>query len=112
MTSMEHREPTGASIGDGHDVETHGDVPESRKRAVSEEDTLEREAKRARSPCPLEVSSASWPIALSVAEHADRSGGHDRSSVSLGSTRVRDPQRGDAPLVAPVVSPRAGGRGR
>ena len=41
MTSVEHREPTAASIGGGCDTETCGDVPESRKCATSEDTAVE-----------------------------------------------------------------------
>jgi len=105
VTSVEHCEPMTTSIGGGRDVETRGDVPESRKRPVSEDTALEQERKWARSSRPSEASSASCPTAPSVVEHADRSRGCYRSPASSGSARVCDPQRGDAPPVAPVVSP-------
>jgi len=41
VTSVEHHEPMATSVSGGHDVETHGNVPELRKHAVSEETTLE-----------------------------------------------------------------------
>lgn len=44
VTSVEHREPVAASIGGGRDTETRGDVLESRKRAVSKDTALKREA--------------------------------------------------------------------
>ena len=91
VTSVEHREPAVASIGGGRDVETRGDIPKSRKRATSEDTTLEGEAKRAWLPRPLEASSASCPSAPSVAEHADWSAGCGRSPASSRSMRVRDP---------------------
>ena len=90
MTLVEHREPVATSIGGWHGTEMRGDIPESRKRTVSEDTALEREAKRARSPRPSKASLASRPPAPSVAEHASWSGGRDRSPMSLGSTRVRD----------------------
>ena len=74
VTSVEHREPTAASVGGGRDVVTRGDVPELRKHAVSEEAALKREAKWAQSPHPSEASSATCLPALSVAEHAGWSG--------------------------------------
>ena len=52
MTSVEHHEPAATSVGDGWDVEKHGDIPESRKRATSEDTTIEQEAKRVWSPRP------------------------------------------------------------
>ena len=58
MTSVEHHEPTTASIGGGHDTETCSDIPKSRKRATSEDTTVEQEAKRVRSPRPSEASLA------------------------------------------------------
>ena len=51
------------------------------------------------------------PPAPSVARHTGRSKERARTPASLGSVRARDPQRGDAPLAAPVGAPRAGGRG-
>ena len=54
-TSVEHRAPAAASTSSGRDVERHGDVPRSRKRAVSLDVAVEREVKRARSLRPLEV---------------------------------------------------------
>jgi len=105
MTSVEHREPTATSIDDGQDTEMRGDIPESRKHAASEDTAIEREAKQARSPRPSEASLASCPPTPSVVEHAGWSGGRDRSPTSSGSARVSNPQRGDAPLVAPVGSP-------
>jgi len=41
MTSMEHCEPTAASISGGCDTEKRGDVPESRKHAVGKDTTVE-----------------------------------------------------------------------
>ena len=41
VTSSEHREPMAASVDCGRDTETCDDVPESRKRAVSEDTTVE-----------------------------------------------------------------------
>ena len=52
VTLVERREPTAASIGGGWDTERHDDVPESRKRATSEDTTIEQEAKRVWSPRP------------------------------------------------------------
>jgi len=46
VTSVEHHEPAATSIGGRHDIETRGDVPESRKHAASEDTGLKREAKR------------------------------------------------------------------
>lgn len=105
VTSVEHHEPTAASVGGGRTTEMRGDVPESRKRTMSEDAGFEREAKRARSPRPSEASSASRPLAPSVVEQSSRSGGCDHSPAALGSASVRDPQRGDAPPVAMVVPP-------
>ena len=59
MTLVERRVPAATSVGGGHNMETHGDTPESRKRAVGEDAAREWEAKLARSPCPLEASLAS-----------------------------------------------------
>ena len=47
VTSVEHYEPTTASVGNGRDTEMRGGVPKSRKHATSEETAMEREAKRA-----------------------------------------------------------------
>ena len=109
MTSMEHHEPTTASVGDGCDTKMRYDVPKSRKHATSEDTAVEQEAKRARSLCPSEASLAPHPLAPSVVEHASQSGGHDRSPASSRSAHVHDPHRGDAPPVALVVSPQVGG---
>lgn len=51
----------------------------------------------------------STPPAPSVAEHTVQLEERVRSPTSLGSVCVHDPQRGDVPPVAPVVSPQAGG---
>ena len=91
MTKVEHRKLATAPINSWHGTEVRGDVPESRKRAVSEDAALKREAKRAWAPRPLEASLALRPPAPSVAEHAGRSGGHDHSPASLGPAHVRDP---------------------
>ena len=81
VTSGEHREPAATSVSCGHDMETCGDVPESRKCAASEDTAVEQEAKRARSPCPLEALLALHPHAPSVVEHA---GPHPVASSSAG----------------------------
>ena len=91
MTLVERRKPTATPVGDGRGTKVRGNVPKLRMHAASEDAALEREAKRAWSSCPSEVSSASRPPAPSVVEHTNRSGGHDHSLASLGSTRVRDP---------------------
>ena len=104
-TSVEHREPAAAFVGGEQDTERRGDVPVSRKLVVSSNTAVEREAKRARSPHPLEASLAPHPPALSMAGHTSRSEEHARTPASSGSARVRDPQRGDAPSVAPMGSP-------
>jgi len=88
-----------------------GDIPESRKRVASEDITLEQEPKRARSPRPSEASSASHPPSLSVVGHAGRSKERACTPTSLGSVRAHDPQRGEAPSVAPTSAPRADGHG-
>jgi len=62
VTSAEHREPTAASVGGGHDTEMHGDVPESMKHDASEDTAIEREVKRTRSPRPSEASLAPHPL--------------------------------------------------
>ena len=41
MTSVDHHEPTTTSVGGGWDTETCGDVPESKKRAMSEDTAVE-----------------------------------------------------------------------
>ena len=41
VTLVEHREPMAASVDGGHDVETCGDIPESRKHAASQETAFE-----------------------------------------------------------------------
>ena len=92
VTLVEHYEPIAASISGERYTEARRDVPKSRKHAMSKDTNIEREAKRARSPRPLEASLTSRPPAPSVVEHAGRSGGCDRSPTSLGSMRVRDPQ--------------------
>ena len=111
VTLVEHHKPAVVPVDGERGTEVHGDVPKSRKCAMSEDTTLEREAKRAWSSRPLEASSASRTPAPSVVEHAGRSGGHDSSPTSSGSTCVHDPQWGDAPPVALVILPQAGGRG-
>ena len=63
MTSAVHREPAAACAGGGHEAERRHDVPGPRKRAASSEALGEREAKRTRSPCPSEASSALPPPA-------------------------------------------------
>ena len=70
VTLVEHHEPTTTSVGGGWDTEKRDDIPESRKHAMSENTTVEREAKRARLPCPSEASLASHPPAPSLAGHA------------------------------------------
>ena len=55
VTLSEHHEPMATSVDGGRDTKTHGNVLESRKSATSEETTVEREAKRVRSPCPLDM---------------------------------------------------------
>ena len=62
VTSVEHHEPADASIISGRDMETCGTVPESRKHAMSEDTTLNREAKQEQSPGPSEVSLTSRPL--------------------------------------------------
>ena len=104
MTLVEHHEPMVAPISGGRGMETLSDVPESRKHVMSEDTALERESKQAQAPCPSEVLSASQPPALSVTEHAGRSGKHDCPPVPSGSPRMHGPQWGDAPPIAPVVS--------
>ena len=61
MTLVEHHEPMATSIGGGRGTETRDDVPESRKCTMSEDATLKREAKRARSPRPSDASLAPCP---------------------------------------------------
>ena len=112
VTLVEHYEPIAASISGERYTEARRDVPKSRKHAMSEDTTIEREAKQAWSPRPLEASLASHQPTLSVVEHAGRSGGCDRSPTSSGSACMRDLHRRDAPSVTPVVLPQAGGRGR
>ena len=41
MTSGEHHEPATTSVGSGCDMEMRGDIPESRKHAVSEDIAVE-----------------------------------------------------------------------
>ena len=41
MTLVEHREPVAALVGGWRGMDTHGDVTESRKRAMSEDAALE-----------------------------------------------------------------------
>ena len=41
MTSVEHREPTAASVGGRHDMEIRGDVLESKKCATREDTVVE-----------------------------------------------------------------------
>ena len=108
-TLVERREPMAVAAGGGWDMERRSDVPASRKYAVSSDATVEREAKRVRSPRPSEASLASHPPAPSMARHASRSEEHARTPASLGLGRAHDPQRGDARSVAPVGAPRAGG---
>lgn len=105
MTLVEHHKPMATLVDGERGTEVRGDVPESRKRAAIEDAALKREAKRARSPCPLEASLALWPPTPSVAEHVGRSGGRDCSPMSLGSTCMCDPQWRGASPVALVVSP-------
>ena len=105
VTLVEHREPTTASIGGGRDVEMHGYITKSRKRVVSKDTALKRGVKQARLRALQRRCRLRAPPAPSVAEHVGRSGGHERSVVASESARVCDPQWGDAPLVAPVVSP-------
>ena len=45
MTLVERHEPVATTVGGRRNVETHGNVPESRKRATSEDTALKREAK-------------------------------------------------------------------
>ena len=60
-TSVERRELAAASAGGGRDAERRGDVPALRKRTVSLDAAVEREAKRSRSPRTLGSSLASPP---------------------------------------------------
>ena len=62
VTSVEHYETTAVSVGGGRDTKTHGDVPESRKHAVSKDTIVEREAKQALSLRPSEASSTLRPL--------------------------------------------------
>ena len=41
VTSVEHHEPAATSIGGGRDTKMCGDVPESRKRTMSEDTAIE-----------------------------------------------------------------------
>ena len=41
VTSVEHHEPMAASVSGGRDIETRSDIPESRKRATSEDTIVE-----------------------------------------------------------------------
>ena len=111
MTSVEHRDPTAASAGDGREAERRGDVPTPRKCAASLDAVGELEAKRTRSPRPSEVSPALSPPALGAAGQARRSEERSRTPASSGPAPARDPQWGDAPPAALVGTPRAGGRG-
>ena len=104
-TSVERRAPVAAFASGGRDAERRGDVPASRKRAASSNAAVEREAKRMWSPWPSEASLASPSLAPSVAAQASRSEERARTPMSLGSVHVCDPQRGDAPSVAPVGAP-------
>ena len=45
VTLVERHEPAATLVGGGRGTETHGDVPESRKHAVSEDAALKWEAK-------------------------------------------------------------------
>lgn len=46
VASVERHEPATTSIGSRHDTEMRGDVPKSRKHAMSEDIAIEQEAKR------------------------------------------------------------------
>ena len=59
VTLVEHHVPTAVPVSGGHGTETRGDAPKSRKRAIGEDATHKREAKRARLPHPLKASLAS-----------------------------------------------------
>jgi len=61
VTLVERRTPTATFVGGGRDTERRGDIPVSRKCAVSSDPVVEREAKRVWSPCPSEASLASPP---------------------------------------------------
>ena len=110
-TSMERREPAAASINGGWNTKRRNDDPASRKHVASLDAAVELEAKQSRSPRPLEAPLASHSPASSLARHVGRSEERARTPASSGSARARDPQQGDAPLVAPVGVPRAGGHG-
>ena len=45
VSSLERHEPVATTVGGRRNVEMHGNVPESRKRATSEDTALKREAK-------------------------------------------------------------------
>ena len=60
-TTVERRAPVATSVSGGRDAERCSDVPASRKHATSSDAAVEREAKRARSPHPLEASLALHP---------------------------------------------------
>ena len=62
VTSVERHEPMAASISGERDTKKRCDILESRKRAASEDTTIEREAKWARSSHPLEESFAPQPL--------------------------------------------------
>lgn len=67
---MKCREPMAASATGGREVERCGDVPTLRKRIMSLDTVGELEAKRMRSPRPLEASLALSPPALGMARLA------------------------------------------
>ena len=84
VTSMKHRDPTAMSAGGEQEAERRGDVPMSRKHAVSADTAGEQEVKRARSPCPLVASLVSSPPAAGAAKQARRSEERSCTCVSPG----------------------------
>ena len=100
-TSVERHEPTAASVHGGREAERRGDVPVSRKRAMSSDATVERGAKRTQSPRPSEASPASPSPAPSMAGQASRSEEWARTPASLGPAPACDLQQGDTPPAAP-----------
>jgi len=98
VTSVEHHEPTATSIGGGQDTEKRANVLESRKRAASEDTSIEREVKRARSPCPSEASLARHPPALSMVGHTGQSEEHVRAPHIFGVGACARPTMGRCPV--------------
>jgi len=110
-TSAEHHEPMAVSVGGEREVERRGDVPVSRKRAMSSDTIGEQEAKRMRSPRPSEASPSSYPPTVGALGQARPSEEWAHTLLSSGLVPAHDPQWEDTPPATSVGMPLAKGCG-